>query len=314
MQMPSQTLSVLGPTVLQGPQSVKGTLNVTNGYYLNGVPLGASLNAPGQYLIADDTSNDDGFCPGNQNLPAIGRMTQLAINGRFIGQYALSVYAPTGEGAGQFAGAFQGALTSGQSSGIVVYGGTTATDTCVNFLNSSGTIEYFEIWGDGHGSLATGMTWDVNGAFTIATPTSNVNALSLYGKGGNFSSVALYIYCSAASNCVGFSDGTNASGFVGFDTNHNMQVGSLTASYGLELVANAANAMFVYSTNCISAGALGAKGATPAVTANQTDIGTTTTTTVISTTGGVLMTGFVPSTVWVVNVNGVKYGVPCFAL
>ena len=61
-------------------------------------------------------------------------------------------------------------------------------------------------------------------------------------------------------------------------------------------------------------GRLSIIGATPVVTQGMTDIGTTTTSTVISTAAGVLMTGFVPSTIWVVNVNGVAYGVPLFAL
>jgi hypothetical protein len=60
-------------------------------------------------------------------------------------------------------------------------------------------------------------------------------------------------------------------------------------------------------------GSVSANGATPAVTAGQTDIGTTTTATVITTAGGIALPALA-STFWVVNVNGVKYGLPCFAL
>lgn len=58
---------------------------------------------------------------------------------------------------------------------------------------------------------------------------------------------------------------------------------------------------------------LGVSAAIPAVTAGQTDIGTTTTTTVITTAGGVAIP-VLAAVMWRVNVNGVAYGVPCFAL
>jgi hypothetical protein len=69
----------------------------------------------------------------------------------------------------------------------------------------------------------------------------------------------------------------------------------------------------VLATATVCAQSLGAKGSTPAVTAGQTDIGTTTTGTVITTAGGIALPALA-STFWVVNVNGVSYGVPCFAL
>lgn len=58
---------------------------------------------------------------------------------------------------------------------------------------------------------------------------------------------------------------------------------------------------------------LGVQGATPAVTAGQTDIGISTTATVITTAGGIALPALA-STFWKVNVNGVAYGIPCFAL
>jgi hypothetical protein len=63
----------------------------------------------------------------------------------------------------------------------------------------------------------------------------------------------------------------------------------------------------------VVSGAIGVTGATPAVTAGQTDIGVTTTGTVITTAGGIALPALA-STFWVANVNGVKYGIPCFAL
>jgi hypothetical protein len=55
------------------------------------------------------------------------------------------------------------------------------------------------------------------------------------------------------------------------------------------------------------------KGGIPGVTAGQTDIGISTTATVITTAGGIALPALA-KTFWVVNVNGVAYGVPLFAL
>jgi hypothetical protein len=63
----------------------------------------------------------------------------------------------------------------------------------------------------------------------------------------------------------------------------------------------------------VHSSSVGVKGPIPAVTAGQTDIGITTTATVITTAGGISLPALA-STFWVVNVNGVAYGIPCFAL
>jgi hypothetical protein len=70
---------------------------------------------------------------------------------------------------------------------------------------------------------------------------------------------------------------------------------------------------FDSSQNLQVVGYVATKGATPAVAAGTTAIGTTTTTTVITTAGGVAIP-VLAATMWVVNVNGVQYGIPCFAL
>lgn len=63
----------------------------------------------------------------------------------------------------------------------------------------------------------------------------------------------------------------------------------------------------------VVAGSLSAMGAIPAVTAGQTDLGITTTATVITTVGGIALPALA-ATFWRVNINGVAYGIPCFAL
>jgi hypothetical protein len=87
---------------------------------------------------------------------------------------------------------------------------------------------------------------------------------------------------------------------------------SMSASGNLSLTSPAAGvALNIQGATVTSA--LGVTGATPAVTAGQTDLGTTTTATVITTAGGIALPALA-STFWVTNVNGVKYGIPCFAL
>jgi len=60
-------------------------------------------------------------------------------------------------------------------------------------------------------------------------------------------------------------------------------------------------------------GSVSACGTLPAAQVGRTDIGITTTGTVITTAGGIALPALA-KTFWVVNVNGVAYGVPCFAL
>ena len=414
----SVTIGTGGVSTLIGEG--QGTLNVAKQIYINNVPLGASIHAPGMQMLADDVSNDDGMM---QYLPSDIQLHSLIINQGGNGLlYGLTIYGA----AGTYTELQQGSRISGQSFGPLISAGTTSTDSCFSCLNASGTVNYLFIAGDGHGSLATNMTWDVHGAFTIATPTAGTaltiygtqsvsneaftvygstttgkslgvfiqagttstdtalyvrnatgsqNFLTMYGDGHGFmggptggslawdangaftiatpSSASvnpLIVYGSNTGTGIGANFISTGENFlnVGVSTNslavgqQFMQAAVVGGFFGLEtlaggdLIVGATQGDLCYvvdnknlrmsvnngstshltltSTSLTLTPPIGTKGATPAVTAAQTDIGVTTTTTVISTTGGVLMTGFVPSTVWVVNVNGVKYGVPLFAL
>lgn len=82
----------------------------------------------------------------------------------------------------------------------------------------------------------------------------------------------------------------------------------------LNLNVGAANALKIAPSKAATfTSSVSIAGATPPVTAGQTALGITTTATVITTAGGIALPALA-STFWVVNVNGVKYGVPCFAL
>ncbi len=275
----------------------QGTLNVAKGYYLNNVPLSASLHAPGMQFVADDTSNDDGFTMMGQ--PTAVGPTQ--INGYF------SVYGPAGSGPALFLypASIQGNLVAGVSNGLSVQAGYTATDSVIYIANAINNAGFLSIFGDGHGSLGTGMTWTTQGAYTLSTVVGFPGTLgaTLTVNGGTLhTGIAMVVQAgltSGTSNGLYVFAGGNAS-----DT-----------AFEVLNAANTAIFMQILGTGIVNlpSGSLGVKGVTPSVTAGQTDIGVTTTATVITTAGGIALPTLA-STFWVVNVNGVKYGIPCFAL
>ena len=285
----------------------QGTLNVAKGYYLNNVPLSASLHAPGMQFVADDTSNDDGFAIPTTTLPAIGQMTKLAINGQFTNAPGLPQALTVNGAAGNYTAFHQGSLTSGQSFGPLIYAGTTSSDSCFQALNASGSVSFLNINGDGHGNLGTGMTWTTQSTFSIvcsngiSPAASGAYALNVLSSGG----LGMHVVCGTGSTDVSFQvtkADNSADRLLIWGDGH----GTLGPS-GSNGLAWTANGNFVFTSS------VGIKGTTPAVTAGQTDIGVTTTVTVITTAGGISLPTLA-STFWVVNVNGVKYGIPCFAL
>ncbi len=224
-----------------------GTINVSNDYYINGLPLAANTKqavaGAAPFFIVDDSYTDDGIGPGGipNTVGPLNVNGAMTINGG--GGFAFPASLNIGSVPATASIAVQGATnantffmqastTPGQSFGVALRAGTTATDTAIFVKNASASATFLQIMGDGHGTLGptatNGMLWTAVGNFTH------------------------------------------------------------TSSVGIQ-------------------------GATPAVTAGQTDLGITTTATVITTAGGIALPALA-STFWVVNVNGVKYGVPCFAL
>jgi hypothetical protein len=181
-----------------------------------------------------------------------------------------------------------------------------------------------------NGGILGGFTVSTQGIATLATPTISTIALNVFctanslGVGANFYGTAeTYIQVQTISTAFSpglqFTQAATVYGFYGIEI-----------SAGGSLIAGATQGQlcFVNFNKGISfsadngsvqhltippAGSIGIQGVTPAVTAGQTDIGTTTTTTVITTAAGIGLPALA-STFWVVNVNGVKYGIPCFAL
>jgi hypothetical protein len=92
--------------------------------------------------------------------------------------------------AGQYAEVVKGSSTSGQSFGLEVIAGTTASDINSVFLNAAGTVTLAEIFGDGHGVLGYNGTTNTikfaaSGAVTIGAASSVSGSDTLTVTGSN---------------------------------------------------------------------------------------------------------------------------------
>jgi len=162
--------------------------------------------------------------------------------------------------------------------------------------------------------------FNVNGPLTIyggiiGTAVTG-NTLSLYNTGSAITNAPLYLACGASDYLANFSDGINTRAYMAFDANHNLQFGGTNLAgqtYGFVFLAAGATTMYVLTTGVGVIGAISCNAATPAPVAGLTAIGVSTTATVITTAGGIALPALA-STFWKVNVNGVAYGIPCFAL
>ena len=125
-----------------------GTINVLNGIYKSGVPVGQPI------FLQEDFSNDDGMIPPNSNGPQV-------LNG------PLTIY-----GSGQVNWATQ---IIAPSLGLNVYCGTQGSDTALLVGPASTTLSYLSVFGNGQvwagpnaGTL--GFQISTQGNVTIATP------------------------------------------------------------------------------------------------------------------------------------------------
>lgn len=157
------------------------------------------------------------------------------------------------------------------------------------------------------GTTGTAMTVNGVGGTTIASFVGNMGSMTMDNTGTQI----VYTF-----NGFNYLTASGASAHL-----------QLQAGAGFNLTVNGTNVVLVRTGVQMGApagGDLGAgtlnvqnfvsvNGATPAPATGRTDIGITTTSTVITTAGGVAIP-VLAATMWVVNVNGVQYGVPCFAL
>ena len=199
-------------------------------------------------------------------------------------------------------------LVSGQSQGVYIAAGGNSTDIALGVVNAAGNQNLLYV--QGNGQTVIGPPNTTNAALTVLSSSTYYPLIVSAGAAANPS--AILFYNGATLNCE-----------FGADGGQNMYASSVNGDFVLRQTQNGSVWIVVNSTleavqitsagNTLHAGFGGFSGATPAVAAGRTDIGTTTTGTVITTAGGIALPAFA-KTFWVVNVNGVAYGVPCFAL
>ena len=166
---------------------------------------------------------------------------------------------------------------------------------------------------------ATGIKGIAGPAIYVFDETTDDNGMIGYH---NFSAVIPNSPLFAQGYTIGANVGGLSSSFaysIGANPLNSVTAGGFIQLYGslsnneVVLGAGGNQVLQVFSTATVCFGAFIVLTATPPAVAGQTAIGTTTTATVITTAGGIALPALA-STFWVVNVNGVRYGVPCFAL
>jgi Collagen triple helix repeat (20 copies) len=163
------------------------------------------------------------------------------------------------------------------------------------------------------GPLDVNGPLNVNGAVTLIPTSSTGLTVNAVNAPNDAALVLLGNATIGQSKGLRISAGTNTVDFALNVTNLGDSVTYLTAfGDGSVVVGNIVNPG-TGAGSLTAAGAVAIQGATPAVVAATTALGTTTTATVITTASGIALPTLA-STFWVVNVNGVKYGIPCFAL
>jgi hypothetical protein len=260
-----------------------------------------------------------------------------------------TVVAPGGSNAGGVPSLLVNGGATGASDGIqILAGGNTATDYSLLCENLAGTVQTFKIFGSGSvtvgsNTVAPQGAGTVNAQFGIylngvpifpalhwipedpdrddngmcTPPPSTVGPLTAYGP--VMANYALIGNAGILSSSVAGKQNTalsiNQAGQTPWQiyqpaSNSSLRIG--TTATDIMILSSGANGSLLVSS-AVKTGTLSVTAAIPAVTAAQTDIGITTTVTVITTAGGIALPALA-STFWVVNVNGVAYGIPCFAL
>ena len=178
------------------------------------------------------------------------------------------------------------ANNSGANGLQVISGDGSNSPYSIQCLSANGNTQLFEVFGDGGTTIGTASVVDKGPGTLNVQKGYYLNGQPL-AQGGN---------AAPTSPAHGMIVDDNYGDDQGFFRPVPTDVGPLNV-----------NGIFRATSS------LGVQGATPAVTAGQTDIGISTTATVITTAGGIALPALA-STFWVVNVNGVAYGIPCFAL
>jgi hypothetical protein len=171
-------LAVSGAVVIgaaTGGGEGAGTLNAV-GLYVNGVPVLAGSGAAVTSLSG--TANEVAVS-ASTGAVTLSLPTNVVIPTPPSGN-ALTVVGA----AAAFASIVEGSPVTGSSDGLGILAGTNASDAAISVLNQAGTVNFMEIFGDGHGhigvSATLGLLWTATGNWTVTTPTSGP-ALTING-------------------------------------------------------------------------------------------------------------------------------------
>lgn len=296
-----------------------------------------ATNSGGSFVITQGSGaalNQIGLGGSQITLLAAG-LTRISIPGSGAvlventpsGQSGLIVAGATGTSALKVlvAGAQIGTPAGGTSGEM----GTGTVNVSANYFINGVPIQ--RALGIGNGLIAEDPYWEeeilkgepsargpltVNGSLLVQSAAAN--PLSIFGADGT---QVFQVNSPTASQGLFFSFRNGGTEYGFFGNGPETFAGAALADFtigadtgNLNLNAGASNVLKItQNKSAIFASSVSIQGATPPVTALQTALGTTTTATVITTAAGIALPALA-STFWVVNVNGVQYGIPCFAL
>jgi hypothetical protein len=149
----------------------------------------ASLDAVS--LSSNNTIAGNNSFTGTNTFSGTG-VTTVFQGGMTVGAPSSGAALTVNGAAGARTQIVQANSTAGQSFGSLVSAGTNASDVSFEVTNAAGSIVYFEIFGDGHGTLgpsaSSGLQWSTSGSVNIPIPSSTavaftVNEVSGGGQG-----------------------------------------------------------------------------------------------------------------------------------
>lgn len=177
-----------------------GTVSASTGAFTGNVTLNGG-NLVGASTASAYTLCTDPGCSGGAHITMFGSTSGgaglLALNGTPITETGpVTIIAPASGAtaltvngfAGQHSEVVLGSASAGNSFGLLVESGTSASDAAIEILNHAASAAFFQILGDGHGTLGpsstSGIQWTASGNFNIAAPASGTT-LALNGVAGN---------------------------------------------------------------------------------------------------------------------------------
>lgn len=196
----------VGPEAGQGP----GTINVTNGYYVGGVPLvGMTLADPTAFVGLTAVNGVATTAMRSDASPALDQ----SISPTWTGHHTFTPGAPNSiivnsntsnpglilNGANFISGLqVNGSIVAGRSQGIDILAGTNNTDYAIRVKNAASSTQFWQLSGDGGQTVGTPTGGDkglgtinatglfVNGT-AVSTTTLTVPTGLALGNGSTFS-------------------------------------------------------------------------------------------------------------------------------